>query len=252
MVPETWDDVVRLSETHPVALSIAGPQAILNLFALCAALGHEPTGDDLLPDAVVREAWPILSRLHARAPVHTSALNPIGMLEAMAHTDAIALVPLVYGYVNYAAAMAGRQVLAFDDAPSAQPGGRRGSVLGGTGIAVSRRCTVTPPLLDHLAWLMSEAAQVRFIPHHAGQPSARAAWSDAGIDAVWAGFYRRTAATVCDALVRPRFDGYVAFQTEAAAIVRAGLDGGLTAKAVLEELRIIWRDRRAATGARQA
>ena len=60
-------------------------------------------------------------------------MNPIALLTAMSRDDAIALVPLVYGYVNYAGPLTGRHTVSFADAPLALPGGRRGSVLGGTG-----------------------------------------------------------------------------------------------------------------------
>ena len=242
--PTTWDEVIRLSERHSVALAVAGPHAALHLFAICAALGHPPAGDDLVPQAPGMAAWRILARLYARAPAGTAQLNPIGLLDAMARTDAIALVPLVYGYVNYAAIRPGLRQVAFDDAPRAISGGRRGSILGGTGIALTRRATVSQPLLDHLAWLMSEPAQRQFIPDHAGQPSARTAWQDVALDANWGGFYRRTAATVADAAVRPRHDGYIAFQSAAAALIRAALEARADGATTLQRLRAIWRDGR--------
>ncbi len=239
--PRAWEQVVRLSEIRPVALAIAGPHAILHLFAICAALGDAPEGDDLLAEAVWVEAFGILSRLHARIPPGTAGLNPIGLLDAMARTDAIALVPLVYGYVNYASVAPGLRAVAFDDAPVAAPGGRHGSVLGGTGMALTRRARPSGALLDHLAWLLSTEAQVRFIPDHQGQPSARAAWQDERVNARAGGFYRRTIATVDDALLRPRHDGYIAFQTRAASLVRAALESGADPRVTLGEVRAAWR-----------
>ena len=97
-----------------------------------------------------RAALDLLRRLHAlRAPA-ADGLNPIGILEAMARGDDLAFCPLVYGYVNYARAEDGRRAIRFADAPSAQPGGRPGSTLGGTGIAISTRCAPTPALVAHL------------------------------------------------------------------------------------------------------
>src|SRR3546814_7280153 len=68
--------------------------------------------------------------------------------------------------------------LAFTDAPRGSPVGEPGSTLGGTGIGISVRCAMTPTLLAHLRWLMSDDAQRGFIPAHDGQPSRRAAWQD--------------------------------------------------------------------------
>jgi hypothetical protein len=72
----------------------------------------------------------------------------------------------------------------------------------------------------HLLWLMGEEAQTRFIPAHDGQPSRRSAWADADVNARWGGFYRDTAETLEAAYVRPRHEGYVAFQGAASALLR--------------------------------
>jgi multiple sugar transport system substrate-binding protein len=257
-VPGTWEEVVRLAERRPVALAIAGPHAVLMLLAICAALGHPPQGEKLLPTAAFVEAWRILSLLRARTPAGTAVLNPIALLDAMACSDAIALVPLVYGYVTYAVAAPGRRPISFDEAPVAVPGGPHGSVLGGTGIAVTRRAGISARLRDHLSWLLSEPAQTCFIPDHGGQPAARAAWQDDAVNARWAGFYHRTAQTAADAILRPRHDGYIAFQGRAAALIRTALQDGTDAAPVLDRLRTKWRASLAAaarpvtpTGARE-
>jgi multiple sugar transport system substrate-binding protein len=238
--PATWDDVVRLSEHAPVALSIAGPHAILTFFSLCLALGHAPGGTGLVDTTTAMEAFTLLQRIGARMPPGSGALNPIGLLEAMAGDDGIAFVPLVYGYVTYARPPRNRRALRFGEAPTAG-GDRRGSVLGGTGIAVTRRAAPTPALLDHLRWLMSMPAQRSFIPLHDGQPSARAAWSDSSVNDACGQFYRDTIETTKHAWVRPRFDGYIAFQTTAAGIIRRMLSDDCSRGQALADLRGAWR-----------
>src|SRR3546814_9337222 len=84
----------------------------------------------------------------------------------MAAHDDVALCPLIYGYVNYAAPASGTKPIAFTDAPRETADSAPGSTLGGTGIGISARCAVTPGLLAHLRWLMSDAAQRGFIPAH--------------------------------------------------------------------------------------
>lgn len=239
--PRSWDEVARLAERCPVALALAGPHAWVTMLAVCASLGAEAAGEDMLPPAVWAEAWRILAHLHTRIPPGTDALNPIGLLETMAEGDRIALIPLVYGYVTYAVAVPPRHAVAFDEAPLARPEGRRGSVLGGTGIAITRRACVSPELRAHLVWLLSDEAQTSFIPDHGGQPAARAAWRDEAVNARWAGFYQRTAATIADATVRQRHAGYVPFQDHASAVVREGLRDGTDAGAVREQLRRDWQ-----------
>jgi multiple sugar transport system substrate-binding protein len=171
----------------------------------------------------------LMAALAGRAPAGTADLNPIGLLERMSSTDDIAVLPLVYGYVNYS----GR--IRFSDAPDL------GSTLGGTGLAVSRRCRPTPRLLDHVRRLMSTKVQCGFIPEHAGQPSARAAWSDPLLDAASAGFYSGTARTVEHAWVRPRYAGYIRFQAGASALLRDVLARRVGPRPALSRLQELYR-----------
>jgi multiple sugar transport system substrate-binding protein len=243
-VPDNWDDLIRLAERAPVAIAVAGPHAALHFLALCVALGEEPGGDPLVSDAVAIEALRMMQRLYRHAPRRLLDLNPIGLHDAMAADDGVALVPLVYGYADYANATNGRHALAFADAP-AGPSGRRGSVLGGTGIAISRRVEPGRRLLDHLRYLMREDTQLEFIPAHRGQPSARAAWADEGVNARYGNAYASTLATTGQAWVRPRFDGWIAFQSKAAGLIRFFLEFGGSPEPTITSLRAEWSRARA-------
>src|SRR3546814_18166669 len=85
--------------------------------------------------------------------------------------------------------------LAFTDAPRGSPVGEPGSTPGGTGIGISVRCAMTPTLLAHLRWLMSDDAQRGFLPAHDGQPSRRPAWTDPAGHPRWGNFQRNTPPT---------------------------------------------------------
>jgi multiple sugar transport system substrate-binding protein len=135
----------------------------------------------------------------------------------------IAYIPLVYGYVTYST---GPDPLRFDDAPIAPTGTRRGSTIGGTGIAISSRCVPDAALLAHLAGLLDGEVQRTRIPGDHGQPSLRSAWTDEAVNAASGDFYRRTMSTIEQSWVRPRVPGYIPFQTAASAVLReAVLDG---------------------------
>jgi multiple sugar transport system substrate-binding protein len=238
--PDTWDDVEAAAQTMPVALSLAGPHAILTFLSLCVSLGEPPGDEAFVSMSVAREAMGRLRRLARLAPAGSDALNPIGLLETMATIDAIALVPLVYGYVPYATTMEGRRRIAFSEAPRMAPGGRRGSVLGGTGIGLTRRARPSRALVRHLSWLMSREAQSTFIPEHSGQPSNRAAWTDDAVNRAAGDFYRATLATAEGAYLRPRFDGWIAFQTEASERIREAILQPRVDEPLLTSLRALW------------
>jgi multiple sugar transport system substrate-binding protein len=242
--PVTWTEVAALSEkTSKLALSLAGPHAALSFLSVCASLGEDAgrEGNDyLVSEAIGVEAYALMARLAARSPRSVISLNPIGILGHMASNDDVALCPLIYGYVNYSAPASGRRI-AFHNAPRAAHGGRPGSTLGGTGIGISKRCEITPELKQHLLWLMGSEAQTRLIPSHHGQPSRREAWHDAGVNAAWGDFYRNTADTLENAYVRPRFNGYIAYQTKVSVMLREALASNVGAAAAVHALNETYR-----------
>ncbi|PQZ50725.1 hypothetical protein CQ052_15985 [Ochrobactrum sp. MYb15] len=252
-VPTTWDDVARLSrDTGKVALSIAGPHACLSFLSIAAAFGEPPAEKDpdiLVSENVGRKVYDLMAELAARSPASVRHKNPIGILGHMAEHDDVALCPLVYGYVNYAAPQSG-QAIAFHNAPRAHADGRPGSTLGGTGIGVSRRAHITSSLKAHLLWLMSREAQSGFIPDHEGQPSRRDAWHDERVNRRWGNFYRNTADTLEQAYVRPRHDGYITFQGKASALLGAAFDEKRSASDVLNELQSLYVASRVNAGER--
>lgn len=245
--PKLWSEVLALSHRAPVALSLAGPHALLTFASLCVALGEEPgTAGRFVSTATGTRALEVMAELAGRAPRHTLPLDPIGLLEAMTSDDSVAHCPLVYGYVNYAASDLGRRVT-FTDAPSLQAGSRPGSTIGGTGLAVTTRCEVTPALVDHLSWLLSPEAQESFIPTHSGQPSLTTAWTSPEVNEPVSDFYTATLRTITTAWVRPRYAGYVGFQTEAAEVVREVLAGTTSAAAGLTRIDALHTSRQPTT-----
>ena len=244
--PSDWDGVLRLAAERPVALSLGGPHAWLTLLSIAASESAAadgtgltaPRGSELFPDETLAGALEVLHRLHERRPPGSESLNPIALLERMARSDEIALIPLVFGYVTYAASGNGRAPIAFSDAI-----GKRG-VLGGTGIGFSRRATFSRPLLEHVASLLSDERQRGLIPRHGGQPSFRSAWNDEAVNRAANGFYRATAATAENAVLRPRFDGYITFQGAASERLRAALARREDPHATIGMLRTLWNEAR--------
>ncbi|WP_286794888.1 extracellular solute-binding protein [Microbacterium sp. UBA3394] len=218
--PATWHDALALSREGRVATSLAGPHAFLSLCSIAVSLGDDPgRGDGGLFDAALgAQALDILIELSAHAPAGTGLLNPIGLLDRMRDEGDIGCIPLVYGYVTYSSPS-----VVFSDAPAGPAG--IGSTIGGTGIALTRRSPISEPLVDHLAWLLDDQTQRTFIPAHAGQPSARSAWTDDAVNAGSRDFYRGTLATMERAWMRPRRAGYIPFQSHASAVVREAAAG---------------------------
>ncbi|MBV9490208.1 MAG: extracellular solute-binding protein [Verrucomicrobia bacterium] len=239
-LPRTWDDLCASAERFPVVLSLAGPHALLTFFSICVAHGEPPllSRAGLISRETGTAALELISFFFQRMKRSACELNPIGILDEMARSNRIALCPLVYGYVNYAAVPAGAGHLAvqFADAPIAARTGRLGSTLGGTGLALSERARITDELVAYVTWLLSEQTQREFIPSFEGQPSLRPAWMDPDVNRRWNHFYQNTAASVEQAWVRPRYPGYIEFQSEASKVIQEGLRAGIAAAEILRGL----------------
>ncbi len=247
--PTTWSAVADLADHEPVALSLAGPHAFLTFASVCAAFGDPvaQSTDRFVSESTADAVLDLLGRIARNAPAGADELNPIRMLERMTTEGDIAHVPLIYGYVNYSS-----KELQYSDAPAWREGGVPGSTIGGTGLAVSRTCEVTPDLLAHVEWLMSDETQRRFIPVHDGQPSRRSAWTDPLLDAASHRFYSATVHTIEESWVRPRYDGFIAFQRDASAILRSLLLDRTARRTGLDALERAYRDSLAMAGSVRA
>ena len=235
--PTTWQEVAVAARELPVALVLGGPHALLTLLAICAAQGVPPVAETgggspaggFAEDRAARDAvlgaLDLLGDICVRVDLALAVGGPIGVLEAMAAGDAAACCPLVYGYVTYSEPGRRPHRLTACDAPAWQPGGRKGSVLGGTGVAVSRRVggEDIPAARAHVRRLLAEPVQAELVPRTGGQAALRTAWESGAVNAACGGFYRRTRATLDQAWVRPRFTGWIAFQEQGSAVVRGGL-----------------------------
>ena len=202
----------------------------------------EPAGEpaEFVPAAAGAAALDIMARLLAHADRDVSQRNPIGVLDAMTESGGPAYCPLVYGYVTYHRPDSGRPRLAAFDAPGMprESGGTGvpGSVLGGTGIAVTRSCTRPAAAAALLRRLLSEPVQVGLYAQLGGQSSLRRAWQDGDAGRRNGGFYAAARRTVESAWLRPRFAGYPAFQAAASAVLREGLLGGENHGAILRRV----------------
>ncbi|WP_072807241.1 hypothetical protein [Rhodococcoides yunnanense] len=223
-LPDTWIDAVALSADVECTLPTSGPHLFLTLCGIALSEGADPghaAAGGFLGAEDVDNAVEILRHFVPDGRGTTETHNPITVLEQMAQDGGPQYCPHIYGYVNYSKTV---RPLLFGDAPAGRAG-RRGSVLGGTGIAFSSRRTPSAELLDHVRWFMNSVTQQGFVFDNAGQPAHIDAWDSEPVDASSHGFFRNTRATMNDAWIRPRHDNAIAFQHDAADAVRACLFG---------------------------
>lgn len=236
--PETWDEVVALARAGKVVLPLRAPHSLMCVMTLAANLGWRPggEGEDFMPAAVGETAVARLAELARHLDERCFSFDPIAALDLMSESEDIACCPLVYGYVSYAHPGFRAHRLAFADIPCLGSSGPLGAVLGGTGLAISARSEQCEAALRFAYWVTS--AEVQRGPYTAagGQAGHGAAWLDAAVDQAANGFYSRTRATLEGAMLRPRHDGYMAFQDRAARVIAERLLAKAAPGRIVEEI----------------
>lgn len=232
--PQAWEEVLALArqlrqQGRWMVLPALAPHGLLVLLALCANLG-EPWPDDPRqgPDRpTLRAAMALLQQGFDLSHPDSAQMNAIHAHDAMVARDDLAYSPLMYAYLTYAESDQ-RRPLRFGPFPG--PGGHpRGSVLGGTGLGVSRHARDRAQALAVVRHLADPSRQVHaFMPHH-GQPAAAQAWTGVPQDAAYGGAFAALRSTMDGAWVRPRCPGYIGWQAKAGALTQAWLQGGLSA-----------------------
>lgn len=242
---ETWDDVLELAEQGGVLLPLRPPHSLMcfytlsaNMMAPCAT-----SGDTLIDAKKGARAFDMIAELADLIDPACFDMDPIAVLERMAEEGStIACAPYIYGYVNYAIEGFRRHVLTFSDIPEAGIIGPAGSALGGTGIAVSALSKAKSAAIDFAYWIASADVQKGVYASCGGQPGHAAAWEDDGVNDATGDFYRGTRATLEAAWVRPRHDGYMAFQQAASERINAGLKAGEKGESVVADLNRFFRE----------
>lgn len=222
-----WNELAALFAEGRASLPLRPPHSLMSLFTLCGLAGLPLSDSDhgLFPAEAAR-AYDLLAALAQRIDPAAFDMDPIAMFEAMAMPESrLAVVPLIYGYVNYALPGYRAEPIRFTDIPVLDHG-PRGSALGGTGIAVSAYAENPGSAAAFVAWATSGPVQRDLIAAHGGQPGHADAWEDDSANADTNEFYRATRATLDLAWVRPRHAGYMAFQHAASERLNQALRSG--------------------------
>jgi multiple sugar transport system substrate-binding protein len=216
-VPATFSDVLELGEKARTAgkyivVPACPTDAISLFFTLSANLGYPilEDGERFVDDSVAAE---VLDRLHALIELsHPRSVesNPIQVYDFMISGAETVYCPYGFGYSNYS--RLGNSVrLKFTNAPTAGRHGCAGTMLGGTGIAISKLSSHPSEAIAYAKWLVSLEHQRGTYFRAGGQPASLAAWTDSSVNAMAEGFFSGTLQTLQTAYLRPRFDGFVRF-----------------------------------------
>ena len=240
--PKTFEQVLELAREvrhrgQFVIVPACPTDAISLFFTLSANLGYpvEEESENFVAASAARE---LLSRLHeliALAHPHSVDWNPIQVYEFMVSSSEAVYCPYGFGYSNYSRGERSPR-LNFTNAPAAGLRGCAGTMLGGTGVAVSQHSDHRAPAITYVKWLVSLEHQRGTYFRSGGQPASLTAWTDARVDAAAGGFFSGTLPTLQSAYLRPRFEGFVRFFEAAGNEINRCLRGQLSDRDLVEWL----------------
>jgi multiple sugar transport system substrate-binding protein len=233
-IPATWEDVFTLAERArgAVAAPLIAVDAACAFLALC-----ERTGENRWPASLDTAAAAVATLERLTAVSHPASLgwNPPAVLEHMASQDDVAYCPLAFGYANYARPGFRRRRLRFAPAPQDADGVPRGT-LGGAGIAVSAHARDPTVASALAAYSASGMIQRGVYFDGGGQPGHRSAWTSPQVNAAAPGFFAATLPSLDRATLRPRYDGFLAWQERAGMAIHRYLAGKGERQALLGDL----------------
>jgi multiple sugar transport system substrate-binding protein len=216
-IPRTWHEVLELASRSSVAIPLNPAGVIDSFLTLCANMGEEPgrRRDHLVSRSTANKALELLRTLVPQISGESFVLDPPRVLDRMSTTNDISYCPLLFGYSNYSRPGEIPHLCHFTNIPGVeQSSGSRGALLGGTGLAISTSCQAVAAASRYLQWVTSPECQRTLYFESGGQPGNRVAWTDASVNARANSFFLNTLATLEQAYVRPRYDGFVEFHDQ--------------------------------------
>lgn len=243
-VPGTWEQVLALAKRGHV-ICAGDPTNVLMQFymfgnTLTATLFAEGA-DQVISEADGRMVLELMREFAAHCPEEMYRLDPIGVYELLAGDGPCVYTPFEFGYSNYsrrgyaAHTVISTGVVSVDGKPLQ-------TVLGGTGLAVSRACVHRQEALKFAAFVASPQIQTTLYFESGGQPGHRTAWLDSEVNRMSRNFFAGTIDTLDRAYLRPRYDGYLYFQDRAGTVLRDYLREDKEAGQVLEQLNRLYRE----------
>jgi len=240
--PGTWSELLALADAGHCVMPGFPADLFLNWWMLVDALSV-PGGTD--PEMICdpesgKNAMDLLRRLSEKMPTEIFGWNPIAIAERMTSSDSIAHCAFAYSYNNYCRPSFSSRPLQYGSLPILDGTSLR-SIIGGTGIAITRRCVDVGSALDYALFTGSAPVQSGIYALAGGQPSRREAWTDSGLNSICGGFLTSALRDQEQALVRPRYNGYVPLQEEAGIPLQHYLKGQSSREAAWEEINSRYR-----------
>jgi multiple sugar transport system substrate-binding protein len=242
-IPNTWEEVFALAKTLAskklyIGMALCPTDCLCSFLSLTAQMGspiqenNELLNNELLVQpSVGLKALTMLRSM--RDEFHPKALdwNPIALYDYMAEQNDIAYSPLAFCYTNYSRAGFRKNILKYHTAPEIN-----NAVLGGAGIAITSSCSNIQEAANYAAWICAGEIQSTIYVNTQGQPGNKTAWENKQANVITNNFFTNTMASLTNAYLRPRYQGWPKFQTFLGETIHAYLVHDTAPELVLEKL----------------
>lgn len=252
-LPTTWDELMELARAGLVLLPAIPIDSLMNLYYLVVSRGGAMfDGERIGEPELLADGLEQLRQLVSACDPVCLERNPIRTYDALAASDHEAYCPFAYAYTNYGRRGYSTSRLRYGGVVEVAAGVTPRTTLGGTGLAVSTRCSDVEAAIDYARFVHEPTTQRTIYTEAGGQPGHRSAWLDDENDRRCNGFFSSTLQTHDDAYLRPRYDGYLYFQDTAAPVVHGFLRDRGRPSDVVADLEAIYTASLAGTDALQA
>lgn len=226
-VPKTIAEVIALADEGLAVMPGFPADLFLNWSMLLAALKANAftNKEQIADEEPAFVAMDLLKRLAKNMPAEIYQWNPIAIAEEMTRGNKIAYCAFAYSYGNYCRSHFSAHPLNYGNLVTLDDGTPLRSIVGGTGMAITRRCQAFETALDFAVYCSSSDIQSGIYTYAGGQPARREAWQNSTLNEFNGKFFSGSYQSHESALLRPRYDGYVPLQEEAGVPLQNYLQG---------------------------
>ena len=226
-----------LAEKGQVIWPLLPINALMSFYTLLANVG-EPFGEKGIG---VEQATGVsvlneMASVTKNIPEQCFFMDPINAYEWLASRSDASYVPHLYGYTNYSRDGFRPHLVKVANIPVLGDTGTVGSTIGGAGIAISANIQHADTALKYAYWIASEECQSEIFFKAGGQPANIVAWKDSECNRVANNFFKNTLKTLESSYLRPRHNGYMAFQDIGGELIHAFLAGQKSASITIASI----------------
>ena len=243
-VPKTFEEVLSLAKKKVVAYAGIPINLLMDFYMFSNTLTDDLFTDEyVVSDEIGTQALESMRELASYCTKDIFNWDPINVHEQLSGDNNLYYCPFAYGYTNYSREGYSKHILKAGDVVSYHNKLLK-TVLGGTGLAVSSKCSQIDIAVEFAAYAASGIIQRTLFFDCGGQPGHRSAWTDLETNRRSLDFFKDTLQTLDISFLRPRYSGYLHFQDNAGDFVQDYVKNGGNPKEIIRQMNELYRKSR--------